>query len=107
MANSDTPALCSVEEFLKHDYDFIVVGGGTAGLTVAARLTENADIKVGILEAGTASIGDPMIMTPALYPKIIGDPKYDWVHHSIPQVRYITIALIVPKRVADFQNRNI
>ncbi|KAG4436057.1 hypothetical protein IFR05_008447 [Cadophora sp. M221] len=85
MAIPNLPALCSLEEFLKHDYDFIVVGGGTAGLTVAARLTENANIKVGVLEAGTANIGDPMIMTPALYPKILGDPKYDWIHHSIPQ----------------------
>ncbi|KAH7346870.1 hypothetical protein BKA65DRAFT_478040 [Rhexocercosporidium sp. MPI-PUGE-AT-0058] len=85
MASLNLPALCSLEEFLKHDYDFIVVGGGTAGLTVAARLTENPDIKVGVLEAGAAHIGDPMIMTPALYPKLIGDPKYDWIHHSIPQ----------------------
>ncbi|PVH79677.1 GMC oxidoreductase [Cadophora sp. DSE1049] len=80
MANSNLPALCSLEDFLKNDYDFIVVGGGTAGLTVAARLTENANIKVGVLEAGASNIGDPMIMTPALYPKIIGDPKYDWKH---------------------------
>lgn len=87
MANLNLPALCSIEEFLSHDYDFIVVGGGTAGLTVAARLTENPKIKVGVLEAGAANINDPMILTPALYPKIIGDPKYDWVHHSVPQVR--------------------
>ena len=41
------PALHSTaEEFLKHDYDFIICGGGTAGLVVAARLTENEDISV-------------------------------------------------------------
>ena len=46
--HSDLPALhTSPEEFLKHDYDFIVCGGGTAGLVVAARLTENEDIKGG------------------------------------------------------------
>lgn len=58
-------ALCSIDEFLTHDYDFIVIGGGTAGLVVAARLTENANVNVGVLEAGPANIGDPMIMMPA------------------------------------------
>lgn len=63
--HNNLPALCSIDEFLEHEYDFIVVGGGTAGLVVAARLTENANIKVGVLEAGPANIGDPMIMMPA------------------------------------------
>ncbi|OBT65798.1 hypothetical protein VE03_03316 [Pseudogymnoascus sp. 23342-1-I1] len=86
MADSNNlPALCSIDEFLKHDYDFIVIGGGTAGLVVAARLTENENVNVGVLEAGLANIGDPMIMTPAMYTKAIGDPKYDWLHMSVPQ----------------------
>lgn len=33
-------------------YDYVVVGGGTAGLVVAARLTENPDISVCVVEAG-------------------------------------------------------
>lgn len=36
MAVRDYPALCSLDEFLKHEYDFIVVGGGTAGLGMSS-----------------------------------------------------------------------
>ncbi len=86
MAGTKLAALCSVDDFLKHDYDFIVLGGGTAGLVVAARLTEIPGIHVGVLEAGPAHIGDPMIMMPAMYPKLIGDKEYDWSHFTVPQV---------------------
>ena len=34
-------------------FDYIVVGGGTAGLVVAARLTENPSVSVAVLEWGT------------------------------------------------------
>jgi choline dehydrogenase len=33
-------------------YDYVVVGGGTAGLTIAARLAENSDVSVAVIEAG-------------------------------------------------------
>ncbi|KAF4635821.1 hypothetical protein G7Y89_g2262 [Cudoniella acicularis] len=80
------PTLSSLEDFLKQEYDFVVVGGGTAGLVVAARLTENPNVTVGVLEAGPSHFGDPLVLTPAAYVKAIGDPKYDWRHKTTPQI---------------------
>ncbi|KIW05595.1 uncharacterized protein PV09_03467 [Verruconis gallopava] len=78
-------ALCDVDEFISQSYDYIVVGGGTAGLVVAARLTENPDVKVAVLEAGSNRMDDEQINTPSLYPTLIGREKYDWCYNSIPQ----------------------
>ena len=83
------PAICSVEDFLKYEYDFIVIGGGTAGLAVAARLSENPDWQIGVLEAGAANIGDPAILIPALSIQSMGNPQYDWGHKTIPQVNQV------------------
>ncbi|KAK5743521.1 hypothetical protein LTR17_002696 [Elasticomyces elasticus] len=83
--NGNSSALCSVEEFLDHDYDYVIVGGGTAGLCVAARLSENPDVKVGVLETGQNRMDDPNISTPSLYPTLIGRKQYDYCYVSEPQ----------------------
>ena len=54
-------ALCGIDEFVSQEYDYVVVGGGTAGLCVAARLTENPDVKVGVIEAGANRMEDPQV----------------------------------------------
>jgi choline dehydrogenase-like flavoprotein len=79
-------ALCTVDEFTSQSYDFVVVGGGTAGLVVAARLTENPNVTVGVIEAGENLMDDKNVSTPSLYPAMIGREKYDWCMTSIPQV---------------------
>lgn len=79
-------SLPSVEQFLKQPYDFIVVGGGTAGLAIAARLTENPDVTVGVIEAGKNRLGDPLVDTPAMFLQMLGNPEYDWMMFTTPQV---------------------
>ncbi|KAK5092355.1 hypothetical protein LTR70_003958 [Exophiala xenobiotica] len=78
-------ALCSVEEFTRQEFDYIVIGGGTAGCVIAARLTEDPNITVGVIEAGENRMDDPNVSTPSLYPTLIGRPQYDWCMTSVPQ----------------------
>lgn len=79
-------AICSLEEFLQNSYDYIIIGGGTAGLAVAAGLTEDPNVRVGVIEAGKDQTQNEFVSTPALFPAILGLPEYDWMLDSVPQV---------------------
>ncbi|KAL4931456.1 GMC family oxidoreductase [Aspergillus undulatus] len=75
----------SVEEFTQTTFDFIICGGGTAGLTIAARLSENPNVTVGVVEAGKYLINDPLIDTPAAFHQMFETPDYDWCLYTAPQ----------------------
>ncbi|KAL1636661.1 hypothetical protein SLS58_009715 [Diplodia intermedia] len=51
---------------LADEYDFVIVGGGTSGLTVANRLTENANVTVLVVEFGPLDSGDDSVTVPGL-----------------------------------------
>ena len=69
---------------LLSSYDYIIVGGGPAGLTVAMRLSEDPDINVLLLEAGPADQGEPDVIIPGLVGHDISG-RYDWNLSTVPQ----------------------
>ncbi|KAH8680551.1 putative oxidoreductase [Xylariales sp. PMI_506] len=62
---------------LSSKYDYIVVGGGTSGLVVANRLSEDSGTSVLVIEAGQFDQGEDFITVPGLAGGGIGT-KYDW-----------------------------
>jgi choline dehydrogenase-like flavoprotein len=89
----------SASEFASREFDVLILGGGTAGLVVANRLSapptsENASrLRVGVIEAGQYLPEDPLINVPtagnllgnANVGTLIGNPTYDWCFESVPQ----------------------
>ncbi|KAJ7195916.1 alcohol oxidase [Mycena pura] len=66
-------------------YDYVVVGGGTAGLTVASRLTDNKDVTVAVLEAGFNAEGLQEVFVPGLIGSGIAFTTLDWSYKTVPQ----------------------
>ncbi|KAK3374545.1 hypothetical protein B0H63DRAFT_480461 [Podospora didyma] len=75
----------SLPTALAKPFDYIVVGGGTAGLVVASRLTEDSDVRVLVIEAGADRTADPLIQVPGLVAAVYGNKDYDWNFSSVPQ----------------------
>jgi choline dehydrogenase len=67
-------------------YDYIIVGAGSAGCTVAARLSEDATCRVLLVEAGGADISRPALQNPVLWPSNFGT-DVDWAYRTTPQAR--------------------
>src|SRR5262245_49400840 len=67
-------------------YDYLIVGGGSAGCVLANRLTEDPSTTVLVLEAGRSDWRiDPFIHMPAALTFPIGSRFYDWGYESEPE----------------------
>ncbi|KAJ6527898.1 aryl-alcohol oxidase precursor [Mycena vulgaris] len=67
-------------------YDFVIVGGGTAGNVVANRLTENPAVSVLVLEAGVSNIGILDSDCPFLLEGLFAANVWNWNYTTVPQV---------------------
>ncbi|HEX4832848.1 MAG TPA: GMC family oxidoreductase N-terminal domain-containing protein [Trebonia sp.] len=66
-------------------YDYVIVGGGSAGCVLAARLSEDPGTRVLLLEAGPEAAAD-QIAIPAAMSRLF-KTRYDWNFTTVPQER--------------------
>ena len=66
-------------------YDYVIVGAGSAGCVLAARLSENPATRVLLLEAGPPDDADEIHIPAAL--NLLFQSTYDWDYRTVPQDR--------------------
>ena len=99
VAASVPTSTLSASDIASREFDVLILGGGTAGLVVANRLSapptsqNTSPLRVGVIEAGLDLPEDPLINVPtagnllgnANVGTLIGNPTYDWCFESVPQ----------------------
>ncbi len=73
------------DEATREEFDFVVVGAGSAGCVLAARLSEDSSVRVLLLEAGPRDT-HPFVHIPAAFPQLFAS-RLDWGRATVPQSR--------------------
>lgn len=81
---------------LSGDYDYVIIGGGTAGCVLASRLSENPLNRVLLLEAGRSD-NYHWVHIPVGYLYCIGNPRTDWMMKTAPDPGLNGRSLVYPR----------
>jgi choline dehydrogenase len=73
-----------MEQSIAANADYVIVGAGSAGCVLAARLSEDPKVKVVLVEAGGRD-RNPWLHIPVGFSRTIGDPRYDWSFQTGPE----------------------
>ncbi|RDB24290.1 hypothetical protein Hypma_008798 [Hypsizygus marmoreus] len=85
--------------FSQQSFDIIIVGGGTAGITLAARLAKSTSLNIGVLEAGefVPPGQNSLVDTPAFAGQSFTDPNLSWGFTTSPQTHLDNRVLLYPR----------
>lgn len=95
-ALSDTPGATSTARRLEGEFDYVIVGAGTAGCVLANRLSQDADVSVLLIEAGGKD-DYHWIHIPVGYLHCIGNPRTDWLYKTVEEKGLNGRALSYPR----------
>lgn len=82
---SGFPSQCQRAGQAEQEFDYVVVGGGTSGLVIANRLSEDADVTVAVIEAGDSQQQNPNVTDPQKYGTTLFSP-IDWQYPCAAQI---------------------
>ena len=78
------------------NYDYVIVGAGSAGCVLASRLTEDPKVKVLLLEAGPRDT-NPWIHVPLGYGKLFTRTDVNWAYQSEPEAALNGRSVFTPR----------
>ena len=79
-----------------NEYDYVIVGAGSAGCVLANRLAARRELRVLLLEAGGRD-SSPFIHMPAGIARLAGNPRVDWGYYTEPEPHLLGRRLYWPR----------